>query len=96
MSFPPRLEPIQRQLTCCGFNIPKHTEDLCKERKEIVNVLKSIHDPSSQNALDLEKRQTEINDELQQLTLLPGCPCNGECKRYLCSRNNYLSSFNEE
>lgn len=94
MSFLPPLKPLERQLTCCGFDIPKHTEDLRKELDKILKKINSNNDSTSKDAL--EERRKEINDELVRLTLLPGCPCNGECKRYLCSRNDDPFSFNEK
>ena len=81
MSFPPPLNPLERQLTCCGLKKTEYMEDLRKERKEIVNLLKSSNDPSSQFAL--EERQRKINSLLVALTKFEGCPCNGECKKIL-------------
>jgi len=56
-------------------------EDLRKELKEIINVLKSSNDPSSQVAL--EEKQRKINSLLEDLTKFEGCPCNGKCKKIL-------------
>ena len=94
MSFPLPRNPIKRNLTCCGFKKTEHEKDLRKELEETVNLLKSIHDPSSRDAF--EKKRRNINDQLERLKLLPDCPCNGECKRYLCSRNDDPFSINKK